>query len=42
VSSRWRLGEEDSTGKLFIRDTLGSLTGVDARYTLRNGTMVNI
>lgn len=42
VSSRWRLMEEDYSGHLYIRDMIGSAEGYDARYTLRNGTTVNL
>jgi len=43
VSERWHISEEDVTGRLFIRDLQASAeTNIDARYTLRNGTMVNL
>jgi len=43
ISPRWKISEEDNTGRLFVRDILASEgTNVDARYTFRNGTMVNL
>jgi len=41
IGSRWKISEEDDSGKLFLRDMLGTADGVDARYTFRNGTTIN-
>jgi hypothetical protein len=42
VSERWHIGEEGSTGDLYIRDVTDSLEGINARYMFRNGTYVNL
>jgi len=42
VSQRWRISEEDESGFLYIRDMYGTLGGKDDRYSLKNGTKVNL
>jgi len=41
IGSRWKISEEDDSGRLFLRDLVGTAEGVDARYTFRNGTSIN-
>lgn len=43
VSRRWKISEEDNTGHLYIRDLITTeQQNIDARYSLRNGTTVNL
>jgi hypothetical protein len=42
VSKRWRIGEEDVSGKLYLRDATDTTADLDARYSFRTGVAVNL